>query len=108
MVLDLESWKLARTETLIPIVEDGKFLSVDHSWIVIVEQRTERIVSLLDVYAVASHPMVQLYDLRHWGVMQRRSMFKRDASLRRDIDFDLVRQMAELYYKLFPVNEVMS
>lgn len=52
---------------------DGKYNSVEHSWLLCVDNVLEMggLRALLDVYAVGALPQVQLIDLRSWGPLRR-------------------------------------
>lgn len=68
------------------VVVDGVYEGCDHSWIVLPSG------NVLDPYAVARLPMVQLVDVRS-VTLQRRQYIQQ--AKRDDIDFDLVLVLAE-------------
>lgn len=69
-----------------PKVEDGKYGSVEHSWI-----RFDR-KTVLDVYAIGRLPMVQLVELNWQG---RTNELFVPGPLREDIREDVLREMID-------------
>lgn len=67
---------------------DGHYGAVEHSWLLLPPGVRGFSRGILDVYAVARLPMVQLIDVNSIGPNQRQSY--RDGPTRRDIDEPLV------------------
>jgi hypothetical protein len=81
----------------LPVV-DGKFGSVEHSWLLTTlpnsAKRTAGFVprpSILDVYSVGRLPMVQLVDNVHWGLTAHKAYV--EGEFRKDINTGVVERL---------------
>lgn len=80
----------------LPVV-DGKFGSVEHSWLLTCRLPNKptggfvRRPSILDVYSVGRLPMVQLVDIAHWGLNMHRCYVS--GEFRRDVKAEVVERL---------------
>ena len=84
-------------------VRDGKFGSVDHSWIHLEYQHGAPLI--LDVYAVAKLPQVQLLNLS-WHVRGLQNCYVEDDVPRDDIREDVLGVMREMLSGLLFVGRI--
>jgi hypothetical protein len=76
-------------------VIDGKFCHVDHSWLLVEDRSPRESHLILDVYAVAQLPQVQLVNLS-WHVHEFQQCYIKGAP-RKDIDRKLVQKMVDFF-----------
>lgn len=97
--------RLAPQGPLNPLVSDGLYGAVDHSWLVVYGDRRVAgqcdggVMGILDCYAVARLPMVQLVDVAPWPT--RQSQLYKAGPYRTDIREDVVRALLARWDRVF-------
>lgn len=95
---ELRCHELARAlaSTLNLEFRDGKFCSVDHSWLIFPQANGTIEPNILDPYAVGQVPMVQLIDTSSWALSGLRLLYRK-GSPRDDIRTNVVAWLIQFF-----------